>query len=83
MNLEKLCGWAGLVLIHGATIPTLIGRLNGSDTSLPELSLVTMVWLGLCFYFARAIIQRDTIYTISNGIGFVFNSLLLIMIVFG
>jgi hypothetical protein len=81
--MDRLTGWLGLVLIHGATLPTLWDRLQGNDVSMPELSLVLMVWAGLICYFARAVIQRDVIYMVSNGIGFVFNSLLLTLIVFG
>lgn len=81
--MDRLTGWLGLVLIHGATLPTLWERLNGNVVSMPELSLVLMVWAGLICYFVRAVLQRDTIYMISNGIGFVCNSLLLSLIVFG
>jgi len=81
--MDRLTGWLGLILIHGATLPTLWDRLNGNAVSMPELSLVLMVWSGLICYFARAVIQRDVIYMVSNGIGFVFNSLLLTLIVFG
>ena len=79
--MDRITGWLGLVLIHGATLPTLVGRLNGNDTSLPELTLVLMVWSGLICYAIRAWLQRDVIYMVSNGIGFVCNSLLLALIV--
>lgn len=81
MSIDRFSGWLGLVLIHGATLPTLYNRLQGTDVNLPELSLVLMVWTGLICYFVRAVVQRDKIYMLSNGIGFVFNSLLLTLIV--
>ena len=85
MNMENVYGWLGVVLIHGATIPTLYSRLldGGDSLPLPHVSLVLMVWAGLICYFVRECIgRRDTVYLVSNGIGFVFNSLLLTLIVF-
>lgn len=75
-------GWAGVILLQGATLPSMLARLNGGEeANLPPLSMVLMVWLGLGFYLARAIRQRDMVYIVSNGVGMFLNSVLLAMIV--
>jgi hypothetical protein len=77
-----ICGWLGMVLIQFATIPTTIKILYGVQERLPPLDLVVLVWSGLALFLVRSIIDKDTLYTISNGLGFVFQSVLLALIVF-
>ena len=76
----EICGWLGAGLIHFATIPTTLGVILGQNPSLPELSLVLLVWSGLMLYLVRAIAQRDWLYIVSNALGFFLNSILLIII---
>lgn len=76
-------GWAGVVLLQGATLPSMLARLTGgSEATLPPLSMVLMVWIGLMFYLVRAIRQNDVVYITSNGIGMLLNSIMLALIVF-
>ena len=81
-NLAEICGWIGAFLIHFATIPTTLGVILGKNPSLPEVSLVILVWSGLFLYLIRAIAQKDWLYIISNSIGFFLNSILLAIIIF-
>ena len=68
----EIGGYAGMVLLQGATLPSIIGAIiNPAAADLPPLSMVLMVWVGLLLYFARAFVQRDYLYLISNGIGVV------------
>ena len=80
---SELCGWIGMVLIHGATVPTSIGVILGNNPNLPELSMVFLVWFGLFLFLIRAAGRRDVLYIVSNAVGFFLNSLLLAIIVFG
>jgi len=83
-NKEKfaeICGWIGAVLIHSATVPTSLAVIFGANPNLPELSLVLLVWSGLILFLIRAISQRDMLYIISNLVGFILNSILLLIIV--
>jgi hypothetical protein len=85
MNKAKICelsGWAGMILVQSATLPTLLSNLLGYSDKLPPLSMVLLVWAGLALYFVRAYAQRDVLYMVSNGVGFVLNTILLAMIVF-
>jgi len=76
------CGWIGMILIHGATAPTSISVLMGWSTDLPPLIFIFLVWLGLFLFLIRAIYAKDTLYIVSNAIGFSLNSLLLMLIAF-
>lgn len=76
-------GFVGMAFIHGATLPTSIGVIMGWTDKLPPLSMVLLVWIGLILFFIRALVRFDWLYLISNGIGIVANSILLILIVYG
>ncbi len=79
----EILGWAGVALLQGATLPSMIGRVfGGAESALPPLSMVLMVWIGLLLYLARAIYQRDMVYITSNAIGVFLNTVLLALIVF-
>jgi len=82
-KLAEFAGWFGMVMIQGATLPTTIGILMGSNPRIPEVSLVLMVWGGLALYFVRAVAKKDTLHIVSNGLGFFLQSSLLALIVFG
>jgi hypothetical protein len=81
-KLGALSGWLGMVLIHGATLPTTLGVILGYSNNVPPVSMVILVWSGLMLFLFRAIMQKDTLYIVSNAVGFFFNSILLALIVF-
>ena len=82
-KLAEIGGWVGMVLIHGATIPTSLSVIMGWSSELPPLDMVLMIWAGLALFFLRAIARVDWLYLVSNAIGFILNSILLAIIVFG
>jgi len=75
-------GWLGMILVQCATVPTAVSNIMGWSNQLPPLSMVLLVWAGLAFYFVRAFAQRDTLYMVSNGVGFILNTILLALIVY-
>jgi len=80
LNTASVSGWAGLALIHGSTLPTIIQALaTGSSPDLP-LSLVLMVWSGLALFLVNAVLTRNWLYTVSNGIGFAFQSVMMLLL---
>ena len=80
----EIGGYVGMALIHGATLPTIIQTLSNPETAtLPPLSMVLMVWAGLALFLVRAVAQRDLLYTLSNAVGFIFNTALLVLILKG
>lgn len=76
VDIAKSTGWAGLVLIHSSTIPTLITK-----TQLPPLSMVLLLWIGLFLFLINAYLTNNRLYLISNAIGFVFQSIMLALII--
>jgi hypothetical protein len=79
---SEMCGWIGMILIHGATAPTSISVIMGWSTNLPPLNFILLVWTGLFLFLVRAICAKDILYIVSNAIGFSLNSLLLSLIAF-
>lgn len=82
IKIAEICGYIGMVLIHGATLPPTLKVLLGASTALPPIEMVLLVWSGLFLFLVRAVANSDKLYIISNAIGFFFNSVLLALIVF-
>lgn len=82
MSPPEIGGWVGMCLIHGATIPVTVSNILGWSDKLPPLSMILLVWSGLALFLWRAIDRKDTLYIVSNAVGFVLNSILLALIVF-
>ncbi len=78
----EIGGWAGMMLIHGATVPVTLSNILGWSDKLPPLSMVLLVWAGLALFLWRAVDRKDLLYTVSNAVGFTLNSILLALIVF-
>jgi hypothetical protein len=77
----EICGWIGLILIHGSTLPATYLAIKGEPTVLPPLSMVILIWSGLLLFFIRSAIMKDKLYMLSNGIGFFMQSIMLAFLV--
>ena len=64
-KIPELCGWVGMILIHGATAPTSISVLMGWSTNLPPLNFILLIWLGLFLFLVRALYAKDMLYIVS------------------
>lgn len=82
LNFGEICGWIGLVLIHGSTLPITYGAIMGDAVALPPLSMVLFIWSGLLLFFVRSAIVKDRLYMVSNGLGFFLQSIVLALLVF-
>ena len=78
----EVCGYLGMVLIHASTLPSIIKILLGYSAILPPIEMVMLVLSGLFLFLIRAVAAKDTLYIISNGIGFFCNALLMSFIIF-
>ena len=81
-KLERTIGWIGMLLVQCASFPALYELIILGRADLPPLSMVLMLQIGLALYFIRAYIQRDTVYLVSNGLGFTIQTLLFCLIIF-
>ena len=76
---NNLLGYVGMLFVHTALMPNLIGVFQGTMTT-PQIYIPLGVFVGLIFYEIRAIRQRDWVYIISNGLGLTTNGLMLFLI---
>ena len=81
-KLAEIGGWVGMLLIHGATIPTSIAVIMGWSSDLPPLDMVLLIWSGLFLFFLRALARFDWLYLVSNAVGFFLQSVLLAIILY-
>ena len=75
-------GWLAVVLIHCATIPTLLALLTGLSDTVPNLDIVVFMWAGLVLLFFRAVVMRDVLNIITVGLDFIVQATIMAMILF-
>ena len=75
-------GWIAGVLMHLATIPTMIAVLTGLTEKMPPVDMVLFSWVGLFCFFVKAVIQKDLLNIVTIGFGFFCQAALLALIVF-
>jgi hypothetical protein len=75
-------GWLAVVVIHCATIPTLLALLTGLSDSVPNLDIVMFMWAGLVLLFFRAVVLKDMLNIITVGLGFIIQAVIMAMILF-
>ncbi len=75
-------GWLAVVVIHCATIPTLLALLTGLSDTVPNLDVVLFMWAGLILLFFRAVVLKDMLNIITIGLGFITQAVIMAMILF-
>ena len=75
-------GWLAVVIIHCATIPTLLALLTGLSDTVPNLDIVLFMWAGLMLLFARAVVLKDMLNIVTIGLGFITQAVIMAMILF-
>ena len=74
--------WLAVVLIHSATIPTLLAVLTGLGDRMPTVDLVLLTWAGLTALFCQAAVQKNMLQIITITVGFIIQSSLMALIFF-
>jgi hypothetical protein len=75
-------GWMAAILIHCATLPSLLALLTGLSDKTPSLDVVLMMWAGLVLLFTRAVVLKDALNIITIGVGFIGQAVLMALILF-
>lgn len=75
-------GWIAAIILHCATVPSLLAVMAGLTDKLPQLDIVLFIWSALILLFARAIVLKDQLNALTIGIGFIGQALLLAFILF-
>ena len=75
-------GWLAAIVLHCATVPTLLALMTGLSDRVPSLDVVAFLWAGLVMLFLRAIVLKDTLNIITIGVGFIVQAGLMALILF-
>jgi hypothetical protein len=78
----ETAGWCAVVLLHLATIPTMVAVMTGLTEKMPPVDMVLFSWAGLFLFFLKATIQKDLLNIVTIGLGFFIQACLLALIVF-
>lgn len=75
-------GWIAVLVLHAATIPSLLAVMAGLTDRLPGVDLVLLVWAGLATLFIKAAVQRDILNLVTIGFGFIIQATMMALIFF-
>lgn len=75
-------GWLAVIVVHAATIPTLLALMTGLSDRTPNLDIVLFAWAGLVLMFFRAVVLKDILNIVTIGIGFIVQAVLMALILF-
>jgi hypothetical protein len=74
--------WLAIIIIHCATIPTLLAMVTALSDRAPSLDVVLFAWGGLVLLFFRAILLKNSLNIITNGMGFITQAVIMAFILF-
>jgi hypothetical protein len=75
-------GWLAVLVLHSATIPSMLAVMSGLTDRLPSVDLVLLVWAGLALLFVKAAVQKDMLNVVTIGFGFIVQAALMALIFF-
>jgi hypothetical protein len=75
-------GWLAVLVLHSATIPSLLAIMSGLTDKMPSVDLVLLVWSGLSLLFVKAAVQRDMLNVVTIGVGFIVQAVMMALIFF-
>ena len=75
-------GCIAVLVLHAATIPSLLAVMAGLTDRLPGVDLVMLVWTGLTLLFVKAAVQKDMLNVVTIGVGFIIQAVLMALIFF-
>jgi hypothetical protein len=75
-------GWLAAIVLHCATVPSLLALMTGLSDQVPSLDVVAFLWAGLVLLFLRAIVLKDMLNIITIGLGFIVQAGLMALILF-
>lgn len=75
-------GWIAVLVLHAATVPSLLAVMAGLTDRLPGVDLVLLVWTGLTLLFIKASVQKDILNLVTIGVGFIIQAVMLALIFF-
>lgn len=74
--------WMTNIVLHCATIPSLLALMTGLTDKTPPVDIILMLWAALGLLFFRAVLLKDLLNIITIGVGFMLQAMALILIFF-
>jgi hypothetical protein len=74
--------WLAALVLHAATVPTLLALMTGLSDRTPSLDIVLFMWAGLVLLFMRAVVIKDMLNIVTVGAGFIVQAVLMALILF-
>ena len=75
-------GWLAAIVLHAATVPSMLAVMAGLTDRLPGVDLVLLVWTGLTLLFVKATVQKDMLNVVTIGLGFIIQAVMMALIFF-
>lgn len=75
-------GWLAVIVLHAATVPSLLAVMSGLTDKMPAVDLVLLTWSGLTLLFIKAAVQKDMLNVITIGFGFIVQAVMMALIFF-
>jgi hypothetical protein len=75
-------GWITIVLLHFATVPTLLAMILAQNDKLPPFDLVIFVWAALTTLFFKSLIEKNFLYVSTICVGFIVTCVMMGMVIF-
>jgi len=75
-------GWLAVIVLHSATVPSLLAVMSGLTDRLPGVDLVLLVWTGLALMIVKAAVQKDMLNLVTIGFGFIIQAVMMALIFF-
>jgi hypothetical protein len=75
-------GWIVILLLHFASVPTLMAVLMADSDRLPPVDLMIFVWSALIALFFKSLIERNRAYIATICLGFAAQTFIMGLILF-
>lgn len=75
-------GFLTIILLHLASMPTLMSVLLAQSDKLPPADLMIFIWSALTTLFFKSMLERNLLYVATICIGFVAQTLIMGLILF-
>jgi hypothetical protein len=75
-------GFLTIILLHLASMPTLMSVLLAQSDKLPPADLMVFIWSALTTLFFKSMLERNLLYVATICVGFVAQTLIMGLILF-
>lgn len=75
-------GWLTIVMLHLASVPTLLAVLTHQSDRMPPVDIMLFIWGGLIAVFFKSLFERNFLYIATICLGFCGQTVLMSLILF-